>query len=305
MHLAFRDGPRLAQNLGCQALQVFCGNPRGWRKAPLEQEFVAHFREGVAAARIEPLVVHATYLINLAARAERLCRRSREGLVAEVARAAQLGARYYVIHCGSHGGAGVASGRQRAAASVREALARVPQGPDILLENSAGGGAQLGAAFEELAALLDACASSRVGMCLDTCHTFAAGYDIRTSQSAAETLDALARTVGLERLRCLHINDSKGALNSHLDRHQHIGRGQIGDAGFRAFFSDRRLWNLPAILETPKVRPRDDPRNLRRAIGLALEAGAVNAADVEPPPRAARMYRRHLAGCSAGVPPAR
>ena len=286
MHLPLRDGPRLARELGCKALQVFCGNPRGWRKAPFDPQFLARFKTEMAAAKIDPLVVHATYLINLASPNETLYRRSREALIEEVKRAAQLGARYYVIHSGTHKGAGAAAGIQRVAACVRAALARVPQGPEILLENSAGGGTELGATFEELSAMLDACRSARAGMCLDTCHALIAGYEIRTPRGATETVDRLARAVGLERLRCLHVNDSKGGLGSRLDRHQHLGRGFIGAAGFRAFFSDRRLWHLPAILETPKEKPGDDRDNLWRAVGLAIAAGATTRAEAgQGPPR--------------------
>jgi len=273
LHLPLRNGPQLARELGCKTLQVFCGNPRGWRKAPFDSQFLAEFKTELAAAKIDPLVVHASYLINLATPDERLYQRSREAFIEELERSAQLGARYYVIHSGTHKGAGAAEGIRRVASCVREALARVPHGPEILLENSAGGGTELGATFEELSAMLDACQSRRAGMCLDTCHALIAGYEIRTRQTATKTLDRLARTVGLERLRCLHVNDSKGDLGSRLDRHQHIGRGFIGSAGFRAFFSDRRLWHLPAILETPKEKPNDDPNNLWHALKLAIAAG--------------------------------
>jgi deoxyribonuclease-4 len=285
MHLALKNGPELARALGCQALQVFCGNPRGWRKAPFDPRFLAGFKADLAAAKIAPLIVHATYLINLASPDERLYALSREAFIQELERAAQLGAQYYVIHSGTHKGAGAAAGIQRVAACVRAALARVPQAPEILLENSAGGGSELGAAFDELAQMVEACQSTRVGLCFDTCHAFVAGYEIRTPQAAAETVDKLARAAGLERLRCLHVNDSKGARGSRLDRHQHIGRGLIGAAGFRAFFSDRRLWRLPAILETPKDKPNDDLNNLWRAIELAIEAGATSAAEAGSRPK--------------------
>ncbi|MGD0091677.1 MAG: deoxyribonuclease IV [Planctomycetota bacterium] len=275
MHLPFKNGPQRAKELGCKALQVFCGNPRAWRKAPLDPQFLARFRSELAAAKIEPLIVHATYLLNLATPDERLYRLSRDAFIEELRRSSQLGARYYVIHCGHHKRARSSAARRRVAACLREALAAFPLGPEVLLENSAGSGTELGAGFEELADMLDACQSPRAGLCLDTCHALAAGHEIRTPQGAGAALDSLARTVGLERLRCLHLNDSKGGLGSHLDRHQHIGRGCIGEAGFRAFLSDSRLWHLPAILETPKEKPGDDPRNLRRAVALATAAGAT------------------------------
>ena len=285
MHLPLKNGPQLARALGCKALQVFCGNPRGWRRAPFDPQFLARFRAELADAKLDPLLVHASYLINLATPDERLYRLSREAFIEELKRAAQLGARYYVVHSGNHTGAGTAAGIQRVAACVREALARVPQGTEILLENSAGGGTELGATFEEISAMLEACRSARAGMCLDTCHALIAGYEIRTPQGAAATIDRLARTVGLERLRCLHVNDSKGDLGTRLDRHQHIGRGFIGAAGFRAFFSDGRLWHLPAILETPKEQPNDDLDNLWRAVEFAVAAGATTRAEAGRRPR--------------------
>jgi deoxyribonuclease-4 len=285
MHLALRDGVQRAREIGCQALQVFCGNPRAWRAPRLEPAFAAAFRSELAAAGIEPLIVHAMYLINLAAPNERLYAASREAMIAELQRAVELGARYYVVHTGHHMGSGARAGRQRVAGCVREALSAVPNAPMVLLENTAGGGSSLGTSFEELAAMIEECADERVGVCLDTCHALAAGYEIRTRDGVAATLDELARTVGLERLRCLHVNDSKGELGSHRDRHEQIGRGCIGADGFRAFFSDQRLWNLPAILETPRPKPKDDLDNLWRAIGIAVEAGAVRAAEVGRRPR--------------------
>jgi deoxyribonuclease-4 len=295
LHLPLRNGPQLARELGCKTLQVFSGNPRGWRKAPFDPQFLARFRAELAAAKIDPLAVHATYLLNLASPNEQLYRRSREACIEEVRRAAQLGARYYVIHSGTHMGAGAAAGMQRVAACVRQALAEVPQGPEILLENSAGAGTELGGTFEELSAMLDACRSKRAGMCLDTCHALIAGCEIRTPQGAAATVDKLARTVGLARRRCLHVNDSKGDLGSRLDRHQHIGRGFIGAAGFRAFFSDRRLWHLPAILETPKERPHDDRDNLGRAVALAISAGATTRAEAGSRPRPGKTAGKNKA----------
>jgi deoxyribonuclease IV len=276
MHLTFSEGPQLARELGCKALQVFCGNPRGWRKTPLKREFIKRFRDELAAAGIEPLIVHATYLINLAAPDERIYRLSQDGFILELKRAEQLGARYYVVHIGNHRGAGPEAGRRRVAACVRRAEREVPRGPEILVENTAGGGSSLGGSFADLAAVFDAAGVERLGLCFDTCHALAAGYDIRSAAGVRGVLDELERTVGLRRLRCLHLNDSKGALGSHLDRHQHIGRGEIGMAGFRALLSDQRLWPLPAILETPKEKANSDGLNLRRITKLAREVGALD-----------------------------
>jgi deoxyribonuclease-4 len=284
MHLKFSSGPELARSLGCQALQVFCGNPRGWLKTPLDPEFIKTFRSGVAAAKLDPVIVHATYLINLAARDDVLYQKSSDGFITELKRTQQLGARFYVLHIGNHMGAGPEAGRARVAEAMRRAEREVPGGPEILVENTAGGGTSLGTTFEEVAAVFDAAKSNRLGLCLDTCHALAAGYDIRTARGVKEMLDTVDKTIGLKRLRCLHLNDSKGALGSRLDRHEHIGSGQIGLEGFHALLADKRVWDLPAILETPKEFPTSDVENLWRTIELAITTGAAKKADVGKKP---------------------
>lgn len=284
MHLTFKEGPALARALGCQALQVFCGNPRGWLKTPLEEDFIKSFRAGVAAAKLDPIVVHATYLINLAARNDEIYQKSADAFIIELKRAQQLGASFFVLHIGNHMGAGPDAGRARVAAAMQRAEREVPDGPVILVENTAGGGTSLGTTFEEVAAVINAAGIQRLGMCLDTCHALAAGYDIRTKTGVKEMLDTIDKTIGLKRLHCLHFNDSKGALASHLDRHEHIGAGQIGLDGFKALLADKRIWHLPAILETPKEFPTSDVENLWRTIELAIAAGAVKKSEVGTKP---------------------
>jgi deoxyribonuclease-4 len=286
MHLSFKDGPRLAKEIGCRTLQIFCGNPRGWQKSPLDPEFVKSFRADLATHGIDPLVVHATYLINPAARDDRFYQLSCESLTTELQRAGQVGAKFYVLHIGNHMGAGPEVGRKRVAECMRAAAAATPGGPEILVENTCGSGTTLGTTFEEIAALMDEVKLDRLGLCLDTCHALAAGYDFRTPAGAKSMLDNIDRTIGLKRLRCLHVNDSKGALGSKLDRHEHIGKGEVGQAGFSAFFADPRVWNLPAVLETPRENTQDEWDNLWTAIDLAAAAGAINSADMgEKPPR--------------------
>ncbi|MCZ7643712.1 MAG: dethiobiotin synthase [Planctomycetota bacterium] len=275
VHLSMSDGPARGQQIGCQALQVFCGNPRGWTKAPLEPERIKAFREGIAAARIDPVVVHATYLINLAAPDDHIWNLSVEAFLDELRRSSQIGAACYVVHSGSHKGEGEDRGRRRIVEALKRANAEVQDRPEILLENTAGTKNSLGTTFADLALLLDGAKIPRSGICLDTCHALAGGYDLRSPAGTRAMLDELDRDLGLARLRCLHINDSKGDLGSRLDRHEYIGEGCIGDAGFRAFFGDERVWNLPAILETPQDQPDDDQRNLWHAVELACEAGAV------------------------------
>jgi deoxyribonuclease-4 len=270
------DAPERAREIGCQSLQLFCGNPRGWSKPPLDPERVAEFHAAAVRAQLEPVIVHATYLINLAAPDDSIYRLSVSAFLDELRRSADLGARFYVVHSGSHKGTGVEGGRARVREALRRALDEVPAAPEILLENTAGTANSLGTTFQDLAALLEGAPAARVGLCFDTCHALAAGYEIRTPEGVGKLLDELDRVLSLLRLRCLHVNDSKGGLGSRLDRHEHIGDGAVGASGFQTFFSDRRLWHLPAILETPLDGPDDDRRNLRRAVELAVAAGAVS-----------------------------
>lgn len=286
MHLTFKGGPERASAIGSKALQIFCGNPRGWQKTPLDKKFVSQFQADLRQYDIHPLVIHATYLINLAGSNEKNYRLSCNSLITELDRARQLGAQFYVIHMGTHGGAGMVEGRKRVAACLQSAVKAVPDGPEILFENTAGGGNTLGTTFEDVAAVMDEARIERLGLCLDTCHALTAGYDIRTPKGAAEMLDSIDKTIGLKRLRCLHVNDSKGDLGSHLDRHEHIGKGRIGMSGFRAFFSDQRLWKLPAILETPRENIQDEIDNLWRVIKIAVDVGAMKADAVGKKPLA-------------------
>ncbi|HYF52432.1 MAG TPA: deoxyribonuclease IV [Planctomycetota bacterium] len=275
MHLSFKEGPARAKALGAKALQVFCGNPRGWQKNPLDPVFVKQFREQIAANGIDPVVVHATYLINLAARDEKFFKLSCESFAIELERARQIGAKFYVVHIGNHMGAGADEGRRRVAECINNGVICCPDCPEILVENTAGGGTSLGTTFEEVAAVMDAVKCDKLGLCFDTCHALAAGYDIRNAEGVGKTLDVIDKTIGLKRLRCLHLNDSKGELGSHLDRHEHIAQGCVGESGFRALFSDKRLWDLPAILETPRDTEDDEANDLWRAIDLAIECGAL------------------------------
>lgn len=286
MHLSFSVGPQRAKEIGARALQIFCGNPRGWEKKPLAEDFVKGYREALIANDISPLVVHATYLINLAAPDAPIYKQSCESFAIELKRAAQLGATYYVIHIGNHKGTGFDVGKARVGAAVQQAFAAVPEAPIVLFENTSGSGSTLGTTFEDVAAVLDACKSDRVGLCLDTCHALAAGYDVRTPDGAKNTLDNIERAIGLKRFHCIHLNDSKGALGSKLDRHEHIGEGEIGVGGFRALFSDKRLHGLPVILETPQDTPEDCVRDLWKAIGLAIESGATTATEAGTQPAA-------------------
>ncbi len=265
-----------AHLVGCDALQVFTKNNNQWRAAPFREGEVEAFRRCLAETGIGPVVAHDGYLINLAARAKPLWRKSLAAFLVELERCATLGIPYLVTHPGSHGGAGEAEGVRRAAEALEAALARVA-GPMVLLETTAGQGNSLGWRFEQLAAIraaVGARARARIGVCLDTCHLFAAGYDFRTPAAYRALRRALNATLGLDLVRAIHANDSKKGLGSRVDRHEHIGRGQIGAAGFRQFVRDPAWRGVPMLLETPKEPDfrRTDRRNLallRRLAGRA------------------------------------
>lgn len=250
--------------LGCTALQIFSRNPRGWNSAPLADSSAAEFRKRIQETGIDPVVVHTPYLLNLASGNEDLYRRSIKGLALDVRRAEQLGARFVVTHIGSAG----ENPRELALKRVRSALREVLEKPtavSILLENGSGAGNSLGGRLDELAAILNGVGENKkVGVCFDSCHGFAAGYDLRTPQGVAALADEISRMIGPKRLALLHLNDGEGALGSHLDRHEHIGKGKIGFRGFKNLLHHPCFRGLPMILETPKDSPDADRKNLMR-----------------------------------------
>ncbi|MCR4404575.1 MAG: deoxyribonuclease IV [Candidatus Acetothermia bacterium] len=262
-----------AEELGINALQIFSHNARSWKMGELPPEEAARFRLSWAASRVEYIVIHTIYLINLASPREELYRRSIGAVVKELERAAALGVPQVNTHIGAHVGMGQEWGLARARAALREVLRRTDGLPvKLLLENTAGEGTVLGSRFEELALLLELDrGGERLGLCFDTCHGFAAGYDIASARGLEETLAQLELEIGLERLALIHLNDSQYKLGSHKDRHQHIGEGEIGLEGFARIINHPKLRDLPFILETPKLAQESakldsdaDPINLDR-----------------------------------------
>jgi len=244
-----------AEALRINALQIFSHSARSWRMGELSLKEVQRFRSRWAESGVKYIVIHTIYLINLASPKEELYRRSISAVAAELERAAELGIGQVNTHIGAHVGMGTEWGLKRAAAGLREVLERTEGLPvKLLLENTAGEGTVLGSSFEELAYLLENVGGAeRLGICFDTCHGFAAGYDISTAEGLERTLAELDRTVGLKRLSLVHLNDSKHGLGSRRDRHQHIGEGEIGLEGFRNIVNHPALRELPFILETPKM----------------------------------------------------
>lgn len=263
---------RLAQVEG-QALQIFTANQRQWQpKAPTPAE-VAAFRARRRQAPGMPVASHDSYLINLASPNPETAEKSVAAFAAEVRRCGALGVEYLVAHPGSHLGEGVEAGLARFAANLDQALGQAEAEASslmVLLENTAGQGTNLGARFEELATIIARTAyPERLGVCYDTCHAFAAGYDLRTPKAYAATLAEFDRLIGLERLKFFHLNDAIKGLGSRIDRHTHIGQGEIGLAGFRNLVNDPRFAAHPMVLETPKSDDlHEDRENLARLRGL-------------------------------------
>ena len=254
-----------ARSVGCETVQLFVKSNRAWAVRPLSDDDVTRFQAEVAASAIHPVVGHASYLLNLASPDETLWRRSRDMLIVELQRCERLQIPYLVLHPGSHMGAGEEAGLNRVAQALGALHAATPGFRSrILLENTAGQGTNLGCRFEHLAWLIEHTpAGERLGVCLDTCHLFAAGYELRTAAGYAATMASFDRLVGLERLQAVHLNDCGGGLGSGRDRHVHIGQGAIGLEGFRCLLNDRRLAGLPGLLETPKGNDlREDVENL-------------------------------------------
>jgi deoxyribonuclease IV len=249
VHRAFERG----EDVCCRVIQIFLKNSNQWNARPLTERDRDLFRKAQKRTRIGPVLAHDSYLINLASPDRDLYRKSLHAFVEELKRANFLGVPFVVLHPGAHVGLGMDSGIARTARALGEALDRVEPPVMILLENTAGQGSSLGGRFEHLAAILEKIRHpDRVGVCLDTCHLFAAGYDIRTEEGYETTMRECRRLIGFRQVRAFHVNDSKRELGSRVDRHAHIGKGFIGLEAFRCLINDRRFTHVPKILETPK-----------------------------------------------------
>jgi len=253
-----------ARDLGCSTMQIFSRNPRGWKVSPLSSRAIASLREASGSREIDPIVVHTPYLVNLASADPGLHRRSIRALNLDIKRAQQLGARYVVTHLGSAKERSKAFGLNRVVEALQTVMDRDPP-VSVLLENSAGAGGSIGTFFEELQEIMERVGKDgRLGVCFDSCHGFAAGYDFRSPEKTEAVVREMDQTIGLQRLAILHLNDCAGSLGAHRDRHEHIGKGKIGLGGFRSLLSHPAVRMVPMILETPKRSPQDDVKNLSR-----------------------------------------
>jgi deoxyribonuclease-4 len=241
------------KSLRCEAIQVFLKSNRQWAMRDLAEGEAEAFRRDLAASGVRRAVAHGTYLVNLAAKDRRIQRLSRACFLAEARRAAEAGIESLVFHPGAHLGAGEAEGFRRVAAALKDALAATRGSKvSLLLENAAGQGSTLGVRFEDLARMMELAGDDpRLGMCLDTCHAFAAGHDLSTDAGYDGVMADVDRAVGLGRLRAVHLNDSKQGLGSRRDRHANLGEGVLGKTVFRRLVNDERLAEVPMVLETP------------------------------------------------------
>jgi deoxyribonuclease-4 len=253
----------IAKETGCDTVQLFSRNPRGWMAKPLTVEDVLQFRNTQKLTRVSPVLIHCNYLVNLASADEFFLAKSRESFREEVERALVLGVDYLVVHPGSARGACEADGIAACAQSLKIACKGLRLSSlRILVENTAGQGECIGHRFEHLRAIMDECPKLPLGVCLDTAHAFTAGYDIREEDGLAALLQKIQRTVGLKNVRAIHFNDSRAAYNSRVDRHWHIGEGHIGAEALRRVAQHPKLKHCAFILETPYEDPRADVKNL-------------------------------------------
>ncbi len=242
----------IAKNAGCQCVQLFSANQRQWHAKPVSDEQVEVFRQTYQSSGLADLVVHASYLINLAATNVETHKKSVNALREELGRCERLGIDYLVLHPGAHMDAGETKGIEKITESLNRVLTNGWAG-QLLLETTAGQGSSVGCRFEHLAEIRAGLERpEKVGVCMDTCHVFAAGYDIRSPEGYRQTMKDFDQTVGLKHLKVLHVNDSKTAFGSRVDRHEHLGKGNIGKSGFANLVNDNKLNKLPLILETPK-----------------------------------------------------
>jgi deoxyribonuclease-4 len=282
-HVSPAGGPAKAVErglaVGANAIQIFNQNPRAWKPREYSADEVAAFRAAMADSDVDALLIHAVYLLNCASDDAEIRAKSLRSLVASLQAGAALGAHAVVLHPGSAKTGDVGEAIARAGEVIAEALAE-SDGCPLHLEDTAGSGGTLGRSFAELAALMEAAGGGeRLGLCLDSCHLLASGYDVRTAEGLTEVLDECAELVGLERLGSLHCNDSQTPLGSNVDRHANVGAGELGEDGCAVFLSEPRFEGLPLVLETPGPKhsgPTAEELVLTRALrerGLAARRG--------------------------------
>jgi len=258
-----------ARKRGCETIQLFSRNPRGWAYTPLDHQEVKRFREEFSRAAIFPLFVHMPYLPNLASADPDLYGKSLDALQADLGRASSLGAPYLIIHVGHRVRLPEDEAISRIAKGINEAFQKAGNSVILLLENTAGQGTEVGHRFSQLRKIIRGVDErERMGVCLDTAHAFGAGYDLSTHKGLERTLAEFQEEIGLEKLHLVHLNDTRSPLGGHVDRHWHIGEGNIGLDGFKNIVNHPLLTHLPGIMETPRKDDVEDQRNMDVIRGL-------------------------------------
>ena len=269
----FKPNLERVAGLGCQTIQIFPGNPTGWKMGKLDSKELNKRVALIKSHNLEPLVVHSAYLINLATSSADFLAKSRLLLKETMERAHDYGAPFVILHTGNHGGQGTKEGLAQIVSVIEEDFNTWPAKVQLLLENTAGSGTALGASFEELAQILSHFPKEALGVCLDTAHGWAAGYDFSSPGGVEKTLQDFDDQMGLDNLKVIHANDSKVECGSKKDRHAHIGAGRIGKAGFSALLKFGWPHDLPVILETPENGTDWDRINLEMLHELSGAAG--------------------------------
>ncbi len=252
-----------ARSLGCNTMQIFSHNPRGWTVKRKDADEIQTFVEARKKYDIAPVYVHASYLINLASGSPSLAEKSVDMVIQELDIADSIGAEYVVLHTGSASGEDAGIARKRAIACLSDIARRGEWQAGLLLENTAGERGDITSRIEDIAEIMDQVPGGLIsGICIDTCHAFSAGYNIGREDGIQLLSADIVKYIGKDKIRLLHLNDAKGALGAGLDRHEHIGQGKIGIRGFRQFLKHRVFSDVPIVLETPKKSPDDDMNNL-------------------------------------------
>lgn len=258
-----------AVSLNASTLQIFSHNPRQWRKTVITRDEAERFSILRQKYDIKPVFIHASYLINLASRSDRILSNSIDLLSYELECADILGAEYVVLHTGNAKGENEKEARGRAVKAIMKTVGIKQYSSSLLLENTAGEKGDITSSVQTLADIIDKCNCDRIaGICIDTCHAFSSGYDLTVHEGIERLFSEIKEYVGIDKLKLIHLNDSRRPLGAGVDRHEHIGDGYIGTSGFRKLLSDKRISKVPLILETPKKNENDDSNNLRKVFQI-------------------------------------
>ncbi|MCE5193839.1 MAG: deoxyribonuclease IV [Nitrospiraceae bacterium] len=257
-----------ASELGCSTMQIFSHNPRGWLVRDILQEEKIQFEKLREELDISPVYIHTSYLINMASNSEVLREKSIALLKEEMRRADMIGADFVILHTGSASNDDEKIARSRAAASLKKTFEDEKWSAGLLLENTAGERGDITSKINELAEIMDRLDGLISGVCIDTCHAFAAGYDIRKYEGIEKISDEIKKYIGFDKFKLIHLNDSKGESGLHRDRHEHIGEGKIGRNGLKSFINHEPFSKIPIILETPKEKESDDEENIKKVLSM-------------------------------------